>query len=90
MIRGLYRKAETATMVNSVILKAIKVKRGVRQGDLMSCLPYNLAIKPLACAISKKLKVYKVSGMSRLITKLFADNMLVYLNKKDKIKILRK
>ena len=90
MIRGLYRTAETATMVNGVIPKLIKVKRGVRQGDPMSCLLYNLAIEPLACAIrqSKTLKGYKVNRMNKLITKLFADDTLVYLNKKDKIKDL--
>lgn len=79
-------------MVNSVIPKAIKVKRGVRQGDPMSCLLYNLAIEPLAYAIrgSKELKGYKANRMKRLITKLFVDDTLVYLNKQDKTKDLEK
>ena len=56
-------------MVNSVILKATEVKRGVRQGDPMSCLLYNMAIEPLACAIrgSKDIKGYKINDIKWLM-----------------------
>src|SRR5882724_3870461 len=52
----------------------------------MSCLLYNLAIEPLATALrlSTKLKGIKIENHTKLITKLFVDNMLVYLGKNDK------
>ena len=52
----------------------------------MSCLLYSLAIKPLAAALraSTKLKGIKITNNTKLITKLFADDTLVYLGKNDK------
>jgi len=42
----------------------------------MSCLLYNLAIKPLAAALraSTKLKGIKITNLVNLITTLFADD----------------
>ncbi len=72
--------------------KSIDIKRGVRQGDPMLCLLYNLAIEPLVIMIRQsKLKGLKIKGEAeRLITTLFADDTLVYMNKKDNIKKLYK
>jgi len=52
----------------------------------MSCLLYNLAIEPLATALrsSTKLKGIKIENHAKLITKLFADDTLVYLGKNNK------
>ena len=49
----------------------------------MSCLLY---IEPLATALrsSTKLKGIKIENHARLITKLFADDTLVYLGKNDR------
>ena len=86
LIKTLYSKAKTSIMVNGVIPSPIKVERGVRQGDPMSCLLYNLAIEPLAVALraSKKLKGIKVKDHPKLIAKLFADDTLVYLGANNK------
>jgi len=56
----------------------------------MSWLIYNIAIEPLATALraSTKLKGIKIENHEMLITKLFADNTLVYLGKNDKFKDL--
>ena len=85
LVKTLY--AKTSVMVNGVIPTAINIKRGTRQGDPMSCILYNLAIEPLACTLreSKELKGYKINGKKE-ITRLFADDTLVYLNKNDKNK----
>jgi len=56
----------------------------------MSCLLYNLAIEPLATAlrVSTQLEGIKITNHAKLITKLFADDTLVYLGKTDKFKDL--
>ena len=56
----------------------------------MSCLLYNLDIKPLATALraSNKLNGIKTVNHAKLITKLFADDTLVYLGKNDKLRDL--
>jgi hypothetical protein len=59
--------------------------RGVRQGDPLSCLLFNLAIEPLANLLRKSdLYGYPIPGSNdRLITTLFADDTTVYLDKRD-------
>ena len=66
----MYSKAKTSVMINGVTPAPIKVKRGVRQGDPMSCLLYHLAIKPLASALrtSTNLKGIKIENHTKLIT----------------------
>ena len=71
----MYSKAETSVMINGVIPAPIRVDRGVRQGDPMSCLLYNLAIEPLAEAL--RASGIKIANHAKLITKLFADDTLV-------------
>jgi hypothetical protein len=58
----------------------------------MSCILYNLAIEPLACALrkSKKLKGYSMKGIKKIIAKLFADNAIIYLGIKDSYKSVMK
>src|SRR5712664_2442924 len=82
----MYSKARTSIMINGVIPASIKVDRGIRQGDPMSCLLYNLAIEPLAVALraSAKLKGIQIRDHVKLIAKLFTDDTLVYLGSNDK------
>jgi hypothetical protein len=89
-IKEMYKNTGKAIMINGVITRQFKVKRGVHQGDPMSCLLYNFAIEPLAEAIRKsKLKGLKINEkINRLIVNLFADDTLVYLSEKDDIKKL--
>lgn len=62
------------------------VKRGVRQGDPLSCLLFNLAIEPLAESLRRSnLKGIRIPDViERLVVRLFADNTQVYLSKNDK------
>jgi len=57
----------------------------------MSCLLYNLSIEPLAAALrtSAKLKGIKIANHTKLITKLFSDDTLVYLGRDDKFRDLK-
>jgi hypothetical protein len=47
-IQSLYRTAETVVIINGVISTSFQVTRGVRQGDPLSCLLFDLEIEPLA------------------------------------------
>ena len=84
-IRALYDNGETVVIINGVISDPYKVTRGVRQGDPLSCLIFNLAIESLASMLrSSDLQGLRIEGdVERLITTLFADDTTVYLSEND-------
>jgi hypothetical protein len=90
IIRSLYENAYTSVMVNGEKSTRYRVTRGVRQGDPISCLLFNLAIEPLAQMIrASDLKGYKCPGrMDRIIAALFADDTTVCLSKEDRFEDL--
>jgi hypothetical protein len=47
-VKSLYKFADTQVIVNGEVSSSFRVTRGVRQGDPLSCLLFNLAIEPLA------------------------------------------
>jgi len=85
-VRSLYENAETRVMVNGVLSTPFVVSRGVRQGDPMSCLLFDIAIEPLANMLRcSGLKGFEIPGVKdRLITTLFADDTTVFLSEFDK------
>jgi exonuclease III len=85
-IRALYTGAQTLAIINGVQSERYTVKRGVRQGDPLSCLLFDLAIEPLACMIrSSHLRGIKIKGCEeRVLASLFADDTSVVLGDGDK------
>jgi hypothetical protein len=68
-------------MVNGMVSDPYIVLRGVRQGDPLSCLLFNLAIEPLACLIrSADLTGVKIPGTNKnLLLSLFGDDTTIFL-----------
>ena len=85
-VKFLYESAQTVVIINGVVSIPFWVLRGVRQGDPLSCLLFNIAIEPLAIMLRKSnLKGFEIPGVQeRLIAKLFADDTSVYLSEFDK------
>ena len=87
-IQALYDNAKTVVMINGEISKPFTVCRGVRQGDTLSCLLFDIAIEPLAASIrnSPQIKGIPIPGTRKALkVKLFADDTTVYLSEKDNI-----
>lgn len=84
-MKALYRDAETCVIINGVISSPYRVTQGVRQGDPLSCLLFNLAIEPLASMLrNSNLKGYQIPNLrEHLKTTLFADDTTVYLCEED-------
>src|ERR1700742_4196250 len=67
-VKYLYTGAKTSVMINGELSSPFTVTRGVRQGDPLSCLLFNLAIEPLACMLrNSELKGIGIPGTSRRI-----------------------
>ena len=89
-VQSLYSSAETVVIINGEISSPFQVTRGVRQGDPLSCLLFDLAIKPLAASLRQStLAGFLLPGRDkRLITTLFADDTTVYLSSNDDFDVL--
>ena len=81
MIKALYRDARTLVIINGVISEPFIVTRGVRQGDPMLCILFNLGIEPLAANIhNSDIKGINVPNLEESMkVSLFADNTTVIL-----------
>jgi ribonuclease HI/exonuclease III len=85
IVKTLYNNANTRVIINGVISTPYQVNRGVRQGDPLSCLLFDLAIEPLASTLrNSNLEGYRIPNLpNKLITNLFADDTSVYLREND-------
>lgn len=81
-VKFLYETAHTAVFINGISSTTFKVKRGVRQGDPLSCHLFDIAIEPLAETLRKSNLIgFQIPGESRrVIATLFADDTTVYLS----------
>ena len=72
-------------IINGMISNPFQVSRGVRQGDPLSCLLFNLVIEPLANLLWKSnLTGYQIPGSNDdLKTTLFANDTTVFLAEDD-------
>ena len=84
-IKNLYTKASTAIRINGFTSELFNVRRGVCQGDPISCLLYNLAIEPLIERIRQSpLKGFRINdSLIKVLVKVYADNTTVFLGPED-------
>jgi len=84
-IQHLYHDTSTSVVINGIISEAYSVNRGVRQGDTLSCLLFDLGIEPLAATIrAPPLKGIEIENANESIKcKFFADDATTYLDKSD-------
>ena len=94
-IKNLYQNAWTTVAINGELSSPYKVRRGVRQGDPLSCFLFDIGIEPLACLIrnAQEITGYQIPGVKeKLAINLFADDTVLFLNDTDRydevIKIL--
>jgi len=87
-VQALYHNARTKVAINGTFSDTFKVRRGVRQGDPLSCPLFDLAIEPLACRIrvDPNIKGIIIPGIENAIKiTLFADDTNLFLNKDDRM-----
>jgi ribonuclease HI len=92
-VKALYSCAYTRIAINGVFSQPFQVTRGVRQGDPLSCLLFNVAIEPLACMIRNRPDIHGLDIpclKEKLAIKLFADDTNLYLSKQDRLDIVQK
>ena len=85
MIKTLYKDAPTSVIINGVISSSFCVTRGVRQGDPISCILFDLGIEPLVANIpALNIKGIDIPNLAEKVKiSLFADNTTVILTEHD-------
>ncbi len=91
LVKSLYRNAKTSVMINGILSKPYQIYRGVRQGDPLSCLLFDLAIEPLSAMIrNSAIKGFSIPRCNETLKAvLFADDTTVYLSCRDDFKTLQ-
>ena len=87
-IQNLYDNAETTVMINGELSAPFIIHRGVRQGDALSCLLFDIAIEPLVVTIreSPNIQGIPIPGTRKMLKiKLFANDTTVFLDETDSI-----
>ncbi len=91
LIQSLYKYAKTSVMINGILSKPYQIYRGVRQGDPLSCLLFDLAIEPLSAMIRKSdIEGFNIPRCNEVLKAvLFADDTTVYLSSNDDFRVLQ-
>jgi hypothetical protein len=89
IVRALYDHAVTMVLINGELSDPFNIWRGMRQGDPLLCLLFNIAIEPLAEMIRKSAKLKGIQIPHKkdtyLRVKLFADDTTVFMSEHDSI-----
>lgn len=90
-IKSCYRSATTRVMVNGHMSEPFDCNRGVRQGDPLSCILYDIAIEPLAQLLlnESRLPGYEESEVNHKVL-MYADDTLVVLRDLNQWKWVKK
>jgi len=88
-VRILYQDATSYIKINGFFTEPIPIKRGVRQGDALSPLLFNLCVETLADAIKSSNAVgVQVPGMPKLQVVQYADDLTLFFSSPQDLETL--
>ena len=79
MILDLVSGCHSHVCINSGYSTSFSLRRGVRQGDPLSCLLYNFSIKPLAMRLCATLQGFSLLGLPPVKLMFYADDLNLFL-----------
>ena len=79
-ILDLVTECHSCVCINSSYSTAFSLRRGVRQGDPLSCLLYNFSIEPLAMCLRVTLQGFSLLGLPPIKLMFYADNLNLFLH----------
>jgi len=85
LISDLTSDCKSRVRINSGYSPYFVLKRGVRQGDLLSCLLFNFSIEPLAIKLRQVVKGLSVPGLRPVKVMLYADDINLFLGQEDSV-----
>ena len=77
--------ADLIVRINSGYSPYFTLKRGVRQGDPLSCLLFNFSIEPLAIKLRQCIHGLSVPGLAPVQLMLYMDDVNLFLGREDSV-----
>jgi len=85
LISDLIDGCRSRVRINGGYSPYLTLKRGVRQGDPLSCLLFNFSIEPLAIKLRERIVGLSVPGLTPVKVMLYADDINLFLGTLDSI-----
>jgi len=85
LISDLTSDCRSRVRINSGYSPYFVLKRGVRQGDPLSCLLFNFSIEPLAIKLRQIVKGLSIPGLRPVKVMLYADDINLFLGQEDSV-----
>ena len=85
LISDLMSGCKSRVQINCGYSAYFTLRRGVRQGDPLSCLLFNFSIEPLAMRLRQEIKGLSVPGLKLVKLMLYADDINLFLGREDSI-----
>ena len=85
IIRDILPSCRSQVRVNSGLSEPFFLRRGVRQGDPLSCLLYDFSIEPLAMRLRAKIRGISMLGLPHARVMLYADDTNLFLSPEDSL-----
>jgi len=85
LISDLTSDCRSRVRINSRYSPYFLLKRGVRQGDLLSCLLFNFSIEPLAIRLRRHVRGLHIPGLDPVKVMLYVDDVNLFLGEADSI-----
>ena len=84
-VRDLVSNCHSRVRINGGYSTKFSLRRGVRQGDPLSCLLFNFSIEPLAMRLRSVLKGLSVHGLPPVQSLFYADDVNLFLSPLDSV-----
>jgi len=85
LIGDLTSGCHSQVRINSGYSPYFTLKRGVRQGDPLSCLLFNFSIEPLAIRLRQLVQGLRIPGLDPVKVMLYADDANLFLGDQDSV-----
>ena len=88
LVRDILPGCRSRVRINSGYSNWFKLRRGVRQGDPLSCLLFNFSIEPLAMHLRRTVKGISIGSLAPAKVMLYADDVNLFLSSSDDIPLV--
>ena len=84
-VGNIIRGCRSRVCINGGYSTPFSLRRGVRQGDPLSCLLFNFSIEPLAMRLRAKLSGFSIRGLPPVCVMFYADDINMFLSLRDQV-----